>query len=292
MKTAVIDIGSNSVRYALLDEYTVVAEKQLDSTVLADGLFFSGKLSPEAIERTVRAVYTFVQTAKEQRADRLYAFATEAVRAASNGQQFVQAVKKRCGIDVDVLSGEAEAEIGFSGATSCFPLPVAVFDMGGASCEIVCGKRGVITYAHSFPIGCVRLRDGSHGDRQAALALIENALPGDLPAVKKLIGIGGTATSLGGMLHCPHRYDPHTVHDSTVPACFLQSTVQDFFDGKDMQAAYPSLSPARARIIGYGALAALHILQTFHLSEFTVSERDNIEGYAEKKAAETKQKIV
>ncbi len=155
--TAIIDVGSNSVRYAVLTETTVVAKK-INSTVLADGLFFSGELKREAIERTVVAIEQFCREAKRDGADETAIFATEAVRAAKNGSEFTAEVLRRTGIAVDVLSGETEAEIGYAGAASYSHETAAVFDIGGASCEIVCGKNNAITYKKSNPVGCVRRR--------------------------------------------------------------------------------------------------------------------------------------
>ncbi len=281
MKTAVIDIGSNSVRYALFTPATVVAAKKLNSTVLADGLFFSGKLSDEAMARTINAVAAFCREAREQNADDIYIFATEAVRAARNGKAFAEAVEKACGVTVDVIEGAVEAQIGFLGATVPSDEQTAVFDMGGASCEVILGKNGRISYAQSFPIGCVRLRDGAGKDKQKAERMVAAALPSFLPPAAVAVGIGGTATALGGMLHCPKCYDPAVTHGSFVPLSFLQHAADLFFQGADMQTLYPSLSPARARVIGYGALAALRILELLSLDGFTVSERDNMEGYYE-----------
>ena len=285
MKTAIIDIGSNSVRYALFDRDTRLAQKELNSTVLADGLFFSGRLSPEAMERTKAAVCAFCDKARRQNADEIRIFATEAVRAASNGKEFTQSVRCACGVPVDVLSGTQEAQIGFSGALPNRETDAAVFDIGGGSCEIICGRGDCIYHETSSPIGCVRLRDGANGDRAKAERMIAAALPSVLPSVlparRMLIGIGGTATALGGMLCCPTRYDPLVTHGCTVPLSFLERVADEFFAREDMLSLYPSLSPARARIIGYGALAAMRILDLFGERQFTVSERDNMEGYYE-----------
>lgn len=281
MKTAIIDVGSNSVRYAVMDGQTEIAQKELSGTVLADGLFFSGKLSQAAIERTVDAIAAFCDKAKRTRVEQIHIFATEAVRAASNGNQFTDAVFARVGVPVDVINGDTEARIGFLGATGGNKDSVAVFDMGGASCEIICGENGNIMFEKSAPIGCVRLRDGAGSDRKKAEDLIAQALPEALPVADKIIGIGGSATALGGMLHCPQKYDMHVTHNSVVPREFLCKVADLFFGGADMKALYPSLSPARARIIGYGALAALHVLSLLDKPSFTVSERDNVEGYWE-----------
>ncbi|WP_251546963.1 hypothetical protein [Pumilibacter intestinalis] len=277
--TAIIDVGSNSVRYAVLDESTTVAAKKINSTVLADGLFFSGELKHEAIERTVVAIEQFCREAKRDGADETAIFATEAVRAAKNGSEFTAEVLRRTGIAVDVLSGETEAEIGYAGAASYSHEIAAVFDIGGASCEIVCGKNNAITYKKSNPVGCVRLRDGAAFSREKAEKLISAALNAPLPPAEKLIGIGGTATALGGMLACPEKYDMNKVHGSTVTREFLESVATRFFEGADLLAEYPSLTPNRARVIGYGALVSLRVLNKFGFSQYTVSERDNIEGY-------------
>ena len=279
MKCAVIDVGSNSVRYAVITPDTVIATKKLNGTVLADGLFFSGKLSDAAMERTADAIAVFCENAKREKADEIYVFATEAVRAASNGSEFVKLVYERTGIAVDVIDGASEAQIGFAGAVSDTKSPVTVFDIGGASSEIICGENGKIIFEKSSPIGCVRLRDGAGGSREKAEKLIADRLPDKLPKTNKAIGIGGTATALGAMSVCPEKYDPFKVHASTVTAEFLRKIADRFFGGENLQIAYPSLTDSRAKIIGYGALAAIKILKLSGLNEFTVSERDNIEGY-------------
>lgn len=281
MKTAIIDVGSNSVRYAVLTETTVVAKKQLNSTVLADGLFFSGKLSKEAIARTSDAVKEFCDCAKAEKVDNIFVFATEAVRAAQNGKDFTDAVLAKTGIAVDVIEGAVEAQIGFIGASPDKTKTVAVFDIGGASCEIVSGKNGNITYSKSVPVGCVRLRDGANGERARAVELISAAIPKELPQTEIALGIGGTATALGSMASCPKKYEPEIVHGSIVKKEFLLKVADEFFDRKNMRSLYPALTQNRAKVIGYGALAALQILDALGKSEFTVSERDNIEGYYE-----------
>ena len=133
MKCAVIDVGSNSVRYALINDNTTIAQKEINSTVLADGLFFSGMLNDAAINRTVTAVAEFCNKARKANADKIYIFATEAVRAAKNGKEFTNAVYKTTGITVDVIEGETEALIGFMGASENLNNTSAVFDVGGAS---------------------------------------------------------------------------------------------------------------------------------------------------------------
>lgn len=281
MKTAVIDVGSNSVRYALITPETVIADKELKGTVLADGLFFSGGLAPAAMARTIDAIDAFCRKARLAGADEIFVFATEAVRSARNGKEFVDGVLSRTGIAVDVIDGATEAEIGFLGASPDARSPVAVFDIGGASCEIVCGVNGEINYKKSRPIGCVRLRDGARGIRSKAEELIARAIPDDIPKALCATGIGGSATALGAMAHCPDKYDPQKTHACMVTREFLEKVADRFFAGENMKESFPCLTPSRAAIIGYGALAAMFILDALRLNDFTVSERDNMEGYYE-----------
>lgn len=280
MKTAVIDIGSNSVRYALFtgDAYT---KKEVISTVLADGLFLSGKLKQDAIERTAQAVAACCEKARAAGADRIFAFATEAIRAAENGSQAVDAINTRANVAVDVIGGDVEAKIGFMGASTDPAASAVVFDVGGASAELICGKGDDIAYRKSLPIGCVRLRDGANGSRTKADEILAKTIPsyGAVPFIATPIGIGGTATALGGMLACPQAYDPKKTHGRKVPRTFLTEVQARFFKGERMRAAFPCLTENRAALIGYGAMIAAAILDHLHADSFTVSERDNMEGY-------------
>lgn len=280
MNIAVIDIGSNSVRYALYGGEPFV-QKELNTTVLADGLFLSGRLKRDAIERTANAVALFCEKARNENAQEIYAFATEAIRAATNGKEAVQAIEARANVRVEVVSGETEAKIGFMGACPTSLTPCAVFDIGGASAELICGKGEEIAYRKSLPIGCVRLRDGSLGNAEKAAAILASNISdyGAVPPFSSLTGIGGTATALGAMLACPKQYDPLLTHGTVVPRAFLDEIKTRFFTGEPLRAAFPCLTENRASLIGYGAMIAAAVLDHVKADAFTVSERDNMEGY-------------
>ena len=162
---AVIDIGSNSVRLAL-DRGESVNPKLINTTCLADGLAKTGRLSNEAMSRTLAAIVEFASKAREERADNIYIFATEAMRSATNGGEFRSAVEKAVSLPVRVISGDAEARLGLLGAISPDTHDeITVIDIGGASVEVVRGDEKKLTYARSLPLGVVRLRDIA-GDRR------------------------------------------------------------------------------------------------------------------------------
>ena len=110
MQYAVIDIGSNSVRLMFVADGKVLY-KTLNTTRLGEGLAVSPYLREEAMARTALAVADFFYRAKDEGAEIVYAFATAAVRSAKNGADFVSLVKEKCGLSVEVVSGETEAEM-------------------------------------------------------------------------------------------------------------------------------------------------------------------------------------
>ena len=133
-KFAVIDIGSNSVRLMLVADGKVLY-KALNTTRLGEGLAASTRLNVAALERTAQAVSAFYAQAKSEGAEKVLAFATAAARSAENGQEFVDRVKELCGLQVEIISGDEEAEIGVLGALG--NADGGIIDVGGASTEII-----------------------------------------------------------------------------------------------------------------------------------------------------------
>ena len=155
MKYGVIDIGSNSVRLMVSDG-TKTLYKRVNTTRLSEGLGLTGKLTEAAMSRTADAAAEFVRAAEADGCGEIYAFATEAVRSASNGGEFVAMAAAR-GVTVDVVRGETEAKLGFYGAYSGGRQ--AVLDIGGASTELAIGGEDGMEYGKSLHIGSVRIKD-------------------------------------------------------------------------------------------------------------------------------------
>lgn len=277
----IIDIGSNSVRFMAWDGSNAIQDKQLASTVLGEGLSLTGKLSPAAIERTAQAVAHFFALAQKKGCKQVLAFATEAVRAAQNGGDLISRVQQLCGLAVEVLSGTVEAEIGFSGSCADFDGKATVLDAGGASVEIICGDSGHILYEKSLPLGMVRLIDLLGRDREKIHAYIREKLRdyGSVPALSPLVGIGGTATSIGAMALGQTRYNAAAVHKSVVSAAKLTELEERVFSSDNVRRDFPVLSENRARVIGHGLILFREALVYLQKDGFTVSDKDNMEGY-------------
>ena len=280
MKIAAIDIGSNSVRLMLWADGKTLYKK-IATTRLGEGLISTGAMSGQAIARTAQAVAAFRREGEEQGAKTVLAFATAAVRSASNRAQFLAAVRGEAGLDVDVISGEEEARIGILGALGFGD--GGIIDLGGASTEITVQREGRRLYSYSADIGTVRLFDACGRDRGALREYIGARLAqyGSVPSEGlKFYGIGGTATTIAAVYLGLESYDPAAVDGCVVPAeeiggmadKLLSMTVEEVKKVRGME-------PRRADIIGGGCLLMYSILNMLGAPELVVSERDNLEGY-------------
>ncbi|MBO4323420.1 MAG: hypothetical protein J5836_02040, partial [Clostridia bacterium] len=136
----VLDVGSNSVRALVYSDGKIIYTGLITSR-LGEGIADSGKLSAEAMMRNRNAILTLRDKCLSFGADEPFVFATEAVRSADNGEEFV-ALLKADGVDVEVISGEEEGELSLLGALG--GKDGGVIDIGGASTEIVIAKGGKI----------------------------------------------------------------------------------------------------------------------------------------------------
>jgi exopolyphosphatase/guanosine-5'-triphosphate,3'-diphosphate pyrophosphatase len=210
MLYAVIDIGSNSARLMMHDgEKTLY--KKVKITRLAENMGEEKILTKSAIDRTALAIKDFIDIAKNEKADKIFAFATAAVRYAKNSTVFLNRVKELCGIDVEVVSGDVEAVLGYNGALC--GSDGGVVDIGGASAEIIVCENGKEVYAKSLDIGVVKLKDKCGQDRQKVLEYVDKKIKeyGNIPSAK-FYGIGGTATSIASILLELEKYNPDLVN--------------------------------------------------------------------------------
>ncbi|MCD8205948.1 MAG: hypothetical protein LUD29_04985 [Clostridia bacterium] len=280
MLTGVIDIGSNSVRLMMWQDGKTLY-KEINTTRLGEGTALSRTLLLEAMERTVLAVSAFAEKARREGAEDVLAFATEAVRSASNRTDFLNAVKDAAGLEVDVLSGETEAVMGAVGALSGGD--GVVIDVGGASVEVTCLRGGKVKFARSFPVGCVRIYDVAGRDYDLTYRAVDEALSGiDLPMCDglKCYSIGGTATSLAAVALGLETYDPAAVDGYVLGTDWLDSFAKSasLLSVEEVK-AMKGMDPRRADVIGGGAQILVYLARRLRKEEITVSEADNLEGY-------------
>ncbi len=278
MRYAVIDVGSNSVRL-MMSNGKETLYKNVITTRLAEGMGEEKILTPVAIKRTAEAVSFFYKKAMEEIVDKIYVFATAAVRQAKNKNEFIFAVKELCGAIVDVVSGEEEAELGYIGAIE--GRDGGVIDIGGASSEIIVVQNGKKVYSNSLDIGAVKIKDKCGQDSSKVEEYVRSKIIyyGEVPPTS-FYAIGGTATSIVALVMQLEEYNPTIVDGFVLERNTLSNLVDKLFsltveERKKLKGMYPP----RAEVIAGGAKLLLEIMLKVNADSIIVSERDNLEGY-------------
>ena len=304
MRRAVIDIGTNTVKLLVADVrdgqvFPVVSKDQ--ATRLGAGVAATRQLAPSAIARTVAAIAGYVADAHEHAVTDLTAFTTSAARDAGNRQEFLDAVRRQCGLEVSVLSGQREAELIFRGVASD-PLWAAqrllVMDIGGGSAEVIQGRAGKMEHWTSLPIGAVRLTEQFRERSFAELAthlrsLLCSALADFAAAGCQFVATGGATTTLG-RIFAVGRVTAHGVPDTLpTPAEVSGPTSGTVVDHTSLtfeevsalvaqlnamslaeRRQVPGLPPDRADIIVAGGAALMFAMEALGVSALRVSTRN------------------
>lgn len=220
VRRAVIDVGTNSIKLLVADvrgRDVQPVHEESRQTRLGKGFYETRRLQPESIARTVEAVWEFCDVAREKGAVATRIVATSAARDAVNPADLTEAIRRACGLKTEIISGAREAELAFQGAATDPELarrPLLLLDVGGGSTEFILGHGAEKHFAHSFPMGTVRLMEKfPHGDPPGAKDfavcrewvgdfLLHEVRPQLEPAFKLergeilLVGTGGTTTIL------------------------------------------------------------------------------------------------
>ncbi len=287
MKIAIIDIGSNSVRLALVSN-GVFSDKTVITTRLAEGMGEDKILRREAMQRTANAISFLCEKAKG--ADGVFAFATAAVRNAKNSQEFIDEIYHSCGIEIDVVSGEEECRIGYVGALD--GKDGGVIDIGGASSEIIVVERGDCVYAKSLNVGAVTLTDRCGQVHENAENFLKETVAeyGRVPK-SSFVAIGGTATSVSAILQELEPYDAKKVDGYKINKSQLLSLKNRLFSMTvEDRERLKGLAKSRAKVIACGVAILCEIMEWLKIDSLTVSEKDNLEGYYKVKLANGEKK--
>jgi exopolyphosphatase/guanosine-5'-triphosphate,3'-diphosphate pyrophosphatase len=308
-RVAAIDCGTNSIRLLVADVPPAGAHadllRRMEVVRLGEGVDATGRLAPQAIERTRKVLAEYAEQARDLGATRVRMAATSATRDAANRQDFEDMVVATLGQTPDVITGREEAELSFLGATGslataaaahgCPPPspPFLVVDIGGGSTEFVLGDSAGVRAARSVDVGCVRLTERHlHGDPptageirraeddvRAALAEVRADVPVERAA--SLIGLAGSVTTVAALALRLTAYDPDAIHGSRIPVDDVRTVTSDLLTASRVtRAAMPVMHPGRVDVIGAGALILRVLMDEFGLPEVVVSEHDILDGIA------------
>lgn len=278
--TAVLDIGSNSVRMIVFDGEKAVWRGKINSR-LAEGLSDRSTLLPEAVARTVAAIGSLIETARSlDPSCGVFAFATEAVRRAADGADFLRAIYDIYGLKIDLLSGEEEANIALYGVLG--EKDGAVLDIGGASSELVVKRGGEVVYVKSLKTGAGVLTDRFSSDRAELDGYLSDKVKeyGALPKIEKLYLIGGTASACALIAKRLDRYDYDALSGVILDGDIVKGIADGLFalDIAGRMKRY-NLDENRATVLPCGAELLSYIIEYASPKLSIVSERGNVEGF-------------
>ncbi|MER7049476.1 Ppx/GppA phosphatase family protein [Streptomyces jumonjinensis] len=298
-RVAAIDCGTNSIRLLVADADPVTGtlvdlDRRMTIVRLGQGVDRTGRLAPEALERTFAACREYAAAIKEHGVERIRFVATSASRDAENRAEFTAGVLDILGVEPEVISGEQEAEFSFTGATRELPghEERLVVDIGGGSTEFVVGREHVEA-ARSVDIGCVRLTErhvrndpptaaelaAVRADVEAALDLAERTVP--LRDARTLVGLAGSVTTVAGIALDLDAYDSGRIHHARISRERVAEIVRTLAEAThEERLAIPVMHPGRADVIVSGALVLLGVMERIGVSEVVVSEHDILDGIA------------
>jgi exopolyphosphatase/guanosine-5'-triphosphate,3'-diphosphate pyrophosphatase len=290
---AAVDCGTNSVRLLVArvgsDGELEEVDRRLHLTRLGQGVDATGRFAPEALARTLAAMADFgVQLdALGVAAPRLVA--TSAARDAANSAEFFDRALARLGVPAEIISGEEEAWLSYTGAVRGLGLagPALVMDIGGGSTELVAGSGQAIAAAVSLPMGSVRLRERFlagdpplPGEVASASDYVDGLLDGcgvEFTA-GGWVGVGGTATSLSALAQRLPAYDRAVVHGSMLAPDALRDLTRELLAMPVARVlGLPTMVPGRADVICAGALVCERIGRRVP-GPLLVSEADILDG--------------
>jgi exopolyphosphatase/guanosine-5'-triphosphate,3'-diphosphate pyrophosphatase len=308
-RVAAIDCGTNSVRLLVADlpedptRPLVDLCRRMEIVRLGQGVDRTGRLAPEALERTRLALADYAGVMAGLGAQRCRMVATSATRDADNAAEFTAMVVDTLGLAPEVVTGDEEARLSFTGAVRGLPAdapgPFLVVDIGGGSTEFVFGALGTrrptveVEYAHSVDIGCVRMTERHlRGDPPtpaqvaAADAEIGAAVDEALAVVpgrraRTVVGLAGSVTTVTALAVGLDAYRPERIHHAKVRLDQVEAVSGSLLGMTHAQRlALPVMHPGRADVIGAGALILLVIMRRLGVAAVIASEHDILDGIA------------
>jgi len=300
---AAIDCGTNAIRLLVadvIDGELVEILREMRTVRLGEGIDATGEFTSPALTRTFAAVDEYAALIDELGVESLRMVATSASRDARNAQDFVDGVRQRLGIDPEVIAGEQEAELSFTGAVRGLPpsalqWPVLVADIGGGSTEFVLGGlRGTqqhIEAAVSVDVGCVRMTERHlHSDPpsddeidatvETIDAILDQAFARvPIEEVCTFVGLAGSVTTVAALAHELDEYDPELIHGSVTSLGQIEAVTASLLAmTKSERAALTVMHPGRVDVIAGGALVLRQILRQLPVESVIASETDILDG--------------
>ena len=297
-QVAVIDCGTNSIRLLIANVSSNSFEevvRTMEIVRLGQGVDENKAFHPDAINRTLLAVKSFKEIIEKNNVEKIRFCATSATRDAINRDLFVDGVRDILNVQVEVIPGEEEAALSFTGATYQLDQgsgPFLVVDIGGGSTEFVYGDKKVMS-AKSVNIGCVRMSERHLTNQPPTMdqiasaivdidiAITQAAVSVPINSAKSLIAVAGTATTVAAAALDLSKYDRDLIHLSKISADKVHKVAQMFQSmNKSEISALPYMHEGRVDVITAGSLVLSRVMAATGAVEFVASESDILDGMA------------
>ena len=293
MRVAAIDMGTNSIRLLVAEESPSGLRdvvRRLRITRLGEGVDKRKVLGAEALIRTLECIAEYAALCGELDVDRLRVAGTSAVRDALNRDELFEGVGKLTGSEPELLSGEEEARLTFTGALADLAVtePVLLVDIGGGSTELVYGMESP-ERSVSLDIGCVRLHERflpsdppSQSELEALRAHVRDVLSEgafEVQAGTRLVGVAGTVTQLAALNAGVDGWDPELTHHSVLSHGDVRKLARRLaILPLEQRKNVKGLVPGRVDVIVAGAEILLCVMDAAGVPDLIVSEKDILDG--------------
>lgn len=294
---AAIDCGTNSTRLLIsegMGRRRQAVDRQATITRLGAGVDATGRLDPAAIDRTIDVLRHYKQAIDAHGASAIRMTATSAARDASNASAFFDAAEAAIGVRPELISGEEEGELSFSGATAELDAaggPFLVVDIGGGSTELIVGTNH-LEAVRSIDVGCVRISEKHLASDPPAPEELSNAIGEvvseiddvlrEIPlvhAARTVVGLAGTVTTVAAVELGLSEWDRDAIHHFRLTRAAAEDVFRTLATETLAQRVFnPGLEAARADVIVGGCCVLVALFRTLGIDEMLVSEADILDG--------------
>jgi exopolyphosphatase/guanosine-5'-triphosphate,3'-diphosphate pyrophosphatase len=297
VKIAALDLGSNSTRLLIAD----VSEEKFNTlerlhvvTKMAEGLEENGFISDEARKRVIKTLKIFLKQIKKHEVVDVFAVGTAAMRDSSNTDEFIDEIKRKLDIEVEIITGQQEGIITSLGVHHFMDnlQNYLIVDIGGRSTEFIYEDNKKVV-SHSLDLGVVTLTEKYFSELPANR---ENILKAEQEVIEKisnlkisnnklLIGVSGTATSLGAIYLEQDRFNEDPIHNieiSQLELTNIKNIVQKLSE-PEIITKFNGLDPKRAKTITSGIVILENIMKRYENPSIIISKNDILEGLILKK---------
>jgi exopolyphosphatase/guanosine-5'-triphosphate,3'-diphosphate pyrophosphatase len=293
---AAIDCGTNAIRLLIArvdGDHITDLVREMRTVRLGEGVDTTGEFSEAALERTFAAAREYAELLSNYDVKTIRFIATSASRDVTNRDAFSAGIKTILGVEPEVISGDEEAELSYSGALSGLDVKgsVLVADIGGGSTEFVTALPNGSLVSRSVNVGCVRMTErhlhsnpptqpeiaSTISDIDFHIELIKATIP--INSETTFIGLAGSVTTISAMALGLTEYDADIIHGSIVSREQVESVTNKLLQMTHKERANLGfMHPGRVDIIGGGALVLRESMRVLGFDKVLVSEKDLLDG--------------